>query len=161
MDTYSGEYGVAIESEIFLPKNPNIPLGVDGIHVIDSLLYFTQFGSNFLGRVAISPNGSQIGPIEVVANLTFPDDFALQDDGTAFVAGANTLWRVSPQGKVDVLVGGVNDTVLEGATSAQFGRTEVDKDVLYVGTNGGLLAPVDGIVHGGQLAAINVGLFAR
>jgi hypothetical protein len=30
---------------------------------------------------------------------------------------------------------------------------------LYVGTNGGLLVPVDGQVHGGQLLAVNINLF--
>ncbi len=159
VDMETGQYSIAIQSQSFLPTNPEIPLGVDGIHVFKNYLYYTLFSSNALGRVDITANGSASGPLEIVAHMTFPDDFAIAADGTAYVAGDNTLYRVSPEGKMDILAGGSNDTILEGATSAQFGRTQMDSNVLYIGTNGGILAPVNGIIHGGQLAAINVGLF--
>jgi len=159
VDAETGQHSIAIQDQSFVATNPELPLGVDGIHLFRNYVYFTILASDVLGRVAITANGSAIGPIEVVANMTFPDDFAIAEDGTAYVVGANTLYRVSQEGKVDVLAGGVNDTVLEGATSAQFGRTQMDQQVLYIGTNGGILAPVDGQIHGGQIAAINVGLF--
>lgn len=91
--------------------------------------------------------------------MVFPDDFTIAEDGRVYVAGDNTLWRVGLEGKVNVLAGGPDDLTLEGATSAQFGRTRDDEGVLYVGTNGGVLAPVGGVVHGGQILAINVELF--
>ncbi|MCJ1385735.1 hypothetical protein MMC17_008858 [Xylographa soralifera] len=159
VDTTTGDYSIAIQDELFTTDNKIIPLGVDGIHVLNNNLYFTNFGNNAFGRVAISANGSATGPVEIIANMTIPDDFAIADDGTAYLAGDNSLYRYRQDGAVDILVGGPNSLVLEGCTSAQLGRTRMDKNVLYVGTNGGLLAPVDGQIHGGQLLAVNVGLF--
>ena len=160
VDVETGNYTVAIQDDQFVPTNQEIPLGVDGVHILNDYLYFTNLGSNLLGRIPISQNGSALGPVEnVTTSMIFPDDFAVAPNGTAYVAGGNTLYRVQPGGKVEALAGGPNDLVLEGATSAQFGRTRMDQDVLYIGTNGGILAPVQGVVHGGQLLAINVGLF--
>ena len=159
VDTNTGDYSIAIQDKLFTTDNKLIPLGVDGIHILDDQLYFTNFGNNAFGRVAISANGSATGPIEIIANMTIPDDFAIADNGTAYLAGDNSLYRYRQNGEVDILVGGPNSLVLEGCTSAQLGRTRMDKNVLYIGTNGGLLAPVDGVIHGGQLVAVNVGLF--
>ncbi|KAK4580424.1 hypothetical protein LTR86_000627 [Recurvomyces mirabilis] len=159
LDTLSGTYTIVIEDDILHSSNPLLPLGVDGLHIIDEYLYFTNLGDNILCRVAIDKSGNATDEIELVATMPFPDDFALAEDGTAYVVGANQLYRVSPDGVVVVLAGGINDTTLEGVTSAQFGRTREDAGVLYMGTNGGLLAPVNGRVIGGQLLAINVEQF--
>lgn len=134
VDTLTGDYEIAITNKEFEPSNPIIPLGIDGIHIADETLYFTNLGSNLLGRVSIDTAGHAIGPVENVTTvLSFPDDFALSANGTAYVGGGNTLWRVDPDGIVKKLAGGVNDTMLEGVTSAQFGRTSIDRNVLYLG----------------------------
>ncbi|KAK3616273.1 hypothetical protein LTR56_026067 [Elasticomyces elasticus] len=159
LDTINGKYDIIIQDDIFLSSNPQIPLGVDGLHIIGDYLYFTNLGDNILCRVSIDAAGNATDQIELVATIPAPDDFALAEDGTAYVVGANQLNRVSPAGKVDVLAGGVNDTTLEGATSAQFGRTREDAGVLYIGTNGGLLVPTNGRLIGGQILAINVEAF--
>ncbi|MCJ1475534.1 hypothetical protein MMC13_004197 [Lambiella insularis] len=161
VDTTTGHYTIAIQDELFTTNNQLISLGVDGVLRLNHDLYFTNFGNNAFGRVTISPNGSAIGPVELIADMTIPDDFAIADDGTAYIAGDNSLYRVSQKGTVDILVGGPNSLVVEGCTSAQLGRTRLDKDVLYIGTNGGILAPVDGQIHGGQLIAVNVDLTMR
>ncbi|KAK0266184.1 hypothetical protein LTR48_002754 [Friedmanniomyces endolithicus] len=160
LDTNTGDYTIVIQDDIMISSNPYIPLGVDGVHIADDYLYFTNLGDNILCRVFIDAAGNATDEIEIVAVMPAPDDFALTADGTAYVVGANQLFRVSPTGKVDVLAGGINDTTLEGATSAQFGRTRDDAGVLYIGTNGGLLVPVGGRLIGGQLLAINVDQFA-
>ncbi|MCJ1316732.1 hypothetical protein MMC15_002053 [Xylographa vitiligo] len=159
VDATTGDYSIAIQDALFTTNNTLIPLGVDGIHILNDYLYFTNFGNNAFGRVAISANGSATGPVEIIATMTIPDDFTITDDGTAYLAGDNSLYRYRQDGAVDILVGGPKSLVLEGCTSAQLGRTRMDKNVIYIGTNGGLLAPVDGQIHGGQLVAVNVGLF--
>ncbi|KAK3671685.1 hypothetical protein LTR78_008418 [Recurvomyces mirabilis] len=159
LDTLSGNYTIVIEDDILHSSNPFLPLGVDGLHVIDEYLYFTNLGDNILCRIAIDKHGNATDEIELVATMPFPDDFALAQDGTAYVVGANQLYRVSPDGVVVVLAGGINDTTLEGVTSAQFGRTREDAGVLYMGTNGGLLAPVNGRLIGGQILAIDIEQF--
>lgn len=134
VDTKSGDYNIAIADDSFKIANPAIPLGVDGIHIADGFLYFTNFGSNTFGKVSIDSYGTATGPVEIVtAGLLLPDDFAIVADGTSFVAGGNTLWKVTPDGSVKVLAGGANDTTLEGVTSAQFARTRADTGVLYLG----------------------------
>ncbi|KAK5730754.1 hypothetical protein LTR15_000692 [Elasticomyces elasticus] len=159
LDTINGKYDIIIQDDIFLSSNPQIPLGVDGLHVVDDYLYFTDLGDNILCRVSIDAAGYATDQIELIATMPAPDDFALAEDGTAYVVGANQLYRVSAAGKVDVLAGSVNDTTLEGATSAQFGRTREDAGVLYIWTNGGLLVPTNGRLIGGQILAINVEAF--
>ena len=140
VNTSNGGYDIAIDDEAFKATNPALPLGVDGIHITDEHLYFTNPGSNLLGKIPIDDYGNPTGPVEnMTSKLVFPDDFALRADGTAFPAGANTLWRVDPNGEVKVLAGGLQDKTLEGVTSAQFGRTNTDRNVLYLG-KGGLIS---------------------
>jgi hypothetical protein len=132
LNVWTGDYNLAIQDNLFDANNPQLPLGVDGLRRLGDELYFTNLGSSFFGRVTIDAWGNATGPVEVLANLTFPDDFAIAPDGTAYVVGANTLTRVSRDRSLSVLAGGVNDTVLEGATSAQLGRTRDDGGVLYI-----------------------------
>ena len=108
-------------------------------------------------------NGTAAGPYEVVTHLGICDDFSFDERGKAFIATdvGNTLLAVPTVGKekgvVTILAGNANSTRWAGATATAFGRTEVDGDVLYVTTNGGIPAPIDGhIVHGGRVLAIRM-----
>lgn len=159
MDVWTGEHSVAFQSDLFLPNASTLPLGVDGLRIWKDNLFFTNIANSVFGSVPISQNGSATSPVREIAKTPFGDDFAVAADGTAYVAGDNTLFRVDLTGNVETLAGGPDDLILEGATSAQFGRTSVDDGVLYISTNGGLLSPVHGEVHGGQVLAINVKLF--
>ena len=161
VDTTTGEHTIAIEDPLFKIGGSPIPVGVDGIHIVNNELYFTNLATSLFGKVAISADGTATGPIQKVStSATFGDDFGLAGDGTAYVAGDNTLWRVRLDGTTDAIVGGANSTALQGITSAQFGRTRDDQDVVYMGTQGGMLfLPPGAQVHGGQLLAVNVGLF--
>ncbi|EMC97461.1 hypothetical protein BAUCODRAFT_147540 [Baudoinia panamericana UAMH 10762] len=161
LDTCSGEYGIAIQDPLFRTTNTLVPLGVDGIHLLNNNeLYFTSIGDSFLGRVMIDELGTALDLATVIANMTLPDDFAFGANGTAYLVGANTPYQALPGGEVIVLAGGANDAVQEGATSAAFGKTIEDRDMLYISTNGGMLAPVSGRIVGGQIAAVNVRLFS-
>lgn len=134
VDTTTAEDEVAIFNDAFEPTS-EVLLGVNGLHITaNNYLYFTNSARHLLGKLSIDERGSQAGPVKIVtADLVFPDDFALRADGTAYVAGDNTLWQIDTQGNAKVLAGGANDLVLEGVTSAQFGRTSIDQDVLYLG----------------------------
>ncbi|KAK6390439.1 hypothetical protein LTR65_005563 [Meristemomyces frigidus] len=155
VDTHTGACTVAMENTSFAFASALLPLGVNGIHVLGSELYFTNTGAGLFGKVNITTNGLAAGAVQIITSSVFPDDFALTANGTAYIVGSSALWRASPDGQVAVLAG-PNDLALEGDTSAHFGRTSKDKDVLYIVTNGGLAAPVDGVVHGGQVLAVNV-----
>ena len=87
------------------------------------------------------------------------DGFAVDQDGTVYVAEMteNVVTRVQLDGSQAVFAGNLNSTDVAGATSAAFGRTEGARDVLYVTTNGGISAPVNGsIVEGGKVVTIEL-----
>jgi hypothetical protein len=121
-------------------------------------MYFTNLATNAVGKIAITSNGDAAGPVQLLTSKALAaDDFALSDNGTVYAAGFNTLWQVMADGRKTAFVGGPNSTVIQGITSARFGRTAVDEDVLYMSTQGGLLAdPPGSAVHGGQLLAVNL-----
>lgn len=56
-----------------------VGLGVNGIHTKGDLMYFTNTQENLFGRMPISETGLQVGPAEILHNLTFAgvDDFTL------------------------------------------------------------------------------------
>jgi len=157
VNSCTGAYSVAINNTILAPTALN-PVGVDGIRLHGSELYFTNYAAGLFSKVPITSDGAAAGPfVNLATSLTRPDDFFVAADGTAYVVGDNTLWRIIPDGTVDVVAGGPNNLALEGATSAQFGRTREDEGVLYITTNGGLSGAVGGVVHGGQVLAVDVG----
>ena len=162
VDTTTGAYSVAIKDPLLRRTNPEIPLGVDGIHILNNELYFTNFAANLVGKIPITADGSAASSVQnFTSKALFPDDFCLAENGTAYVAGYNTLWRVSPDGDTIPLVGGPNSTVVQGITSAQLGRTRGRSGawciwVLRVGFSSRRRVLR---VHGGQLLAVNVGLF--
>ncbi|KAI7212088.1 hypothetical protein KC333_g7318 [Hortaea werneckii] len=160
VDTITGKYTVAINSTSFTPGS-NLPLGVDGIHTLHGELYFTNPSINLFGKTAINYDGTPAGPIQTIStSAEIGDDFAVAEDGTAYIAGNNTLWRVKPDGQTQALVGGNGSTAVQGITSATLARTSIDRSVLYLGTNGGMLLPPPGAqVHGGQILAVNANLF--
>ena len=88
--------------------------------------------------------------------LTTADDFILDKAGDACIAqdAANVLTEVSAKVEIRAPVGGLNDSYLAGATAVQFGRTELDRVVLYVMTNGGQAKPVGGVVVPGKVVAV-------
>ena len=134
---------------------------MDAIRILNSELYFPDLATSLFGKGAITADGSAAGPIqEVSSSIMYADDFCLAGHGTAYVGGDNTLWRVRPDGTTTAIVGGLNSTTLQGVTSAQFGRTRDDHSVVYMGTQGGMFfLPPGSQIHGGQLLAVNVGLY--
>lgn len=81
----------------------------------------------------LSPNGTY-------------DDFAVSPRGkVAFVAtgAGNAIERIDLKtGRRDIVAGGISSTVLEGPTSAAFGRKKngtLDPGTLFVTTSGGQL----------------------
>ena len=61
-------------------------------------------------------------------------------------------------GSTRIVAGARGLTEIAEPTSAQFGRTPADRDVLYVTTAGGLAAPLaGGVVVGGQVVAVYTG----
>lgn len=82
------------------------------------------------------------------------DDFAITANGNVFVTTHpyNTVVRLAPNGR-RTIVGDVRQGIV-GATAAALGRTEKDRNTLYVVTDGG--AFTGGPTTRGQLVALSV-----
>jgi hypothetical protein len=157
---YTGEYRVVLENELLKPASGQITvLGINGLHTREGYLYFTNSFQYIFARVPISPQGTATGPYEVVANIGLADDFAFDKDGNAYITQdpGDALEQVNPAGKVTVLAGNTNSTVLEGDTAAAFGRTKQDGNTLYVVTNGGIAGrPAGSSIVGGKVLAVDI-----
>ena len=157
---HTGEYKIVLENTLMAPApGQETELGINGVHTRKRYLYFTNSFQFIFARVPISLEGTAIGPYEVVANIGLSDDFALDKDGNAYIAQdpGGALEKVTPDGKVTVLAGSTNSTILEGDTSAAFGRTRLDDNTLYVVTNGGLAGhPAGSPIVGGKVWAVSI-----
>ncbi|MCJ1396921.1 hypothetical protein MMC11_000113 [Xylographa trunciseda] len=163
LDLRSGAYTVAIDDPKMNKVRPNATESVNGIRIFGGYLYFTNSDALFFARIPIHANGTASGPSEIVAyavgkGLMF-DDFAIDDDGTAYVAtgNGNVVTQITPDGRAAIIAGNLNSTELASPTSVQFGRTERDRRTIYVTTAGGLEAPINGtVIVGAQLASVDL-----
>jgi sugar lactone lactonase YvrE len=79
----------------------------------------------------------------ISSNFTSADDFVLDKHGNAWITTDpnNSLLKVTPDGTVTAIEGAINETTLLGPTSAAFGRTSHDLNILYITSNGGIGNP--------------------
>ena len=168
VDTATGSRSLVLNSTFTATlKDPVFGTsGVNGIHVRDNILYFTNTAKKFFASMPIHPNGTPAGQPSIIQQsreseeVFYFDDFALHGEDAYLVTGSgNSIERVGLDGtpKGRVIAGALNSTQFAGPTSAAFGRTEKDMDVLYVVTSGGLAAPVDGnVTVGAQVLAVDI-----
>ncbi|KAK8042038.1 quinoprotein amine dehydrogenase beta chain-like protein [Apiospora rasikravindrae] len=144
VDTRTGHYDVPIKvPEMKGNPNSNTSVGVNGVKVRNGYLYFSNSFTVSIYRLKITQDGSPAegATVETVATVqgeTFLDDFAIGADGTIWAASnrGNTTYAISPDGKTVVpVLGSANSMVVKGDTAAAFGRTELDRHVLYVTTS--------------------------
>jgi hypothetical protein len=137
-------------------------LGVNGLKVLpikgtdNVYVYFDNTDASLLCRVPISLSTLEtVGPVETLQSGYSADDFALDVvEGFAYMADGmtNSLNRVPlAGGKVTTVLGGINDTIIEGPTSVAIGRGVTDEVVKYITTNGGILNPINGFTEGGRV----------
>jgi hypothetical protein len=158
LNTRTGRYDVALEDSTMKPlEGAPLILGINGIQVFNSYLYYVNSLKGLFCRVPINKStGEASGPYEIVATGISGDDFTMSADGVAFIAenGQNSLKRVGVNGSQSLVAGGLNSTLIAGATGAAFGRTWLDQDVIYVTTAGGQAGPVNGTyAEGGKVVA--------
>ncbi|KAK4496836.1 hypothetical protein PRZ48_011285 [Zasmidium cellare] len=72
VDPETGVYDVASNDTLLHNVTSSlVGLGVNGIHTKGNFLYFTNTQENLFGRFPISDSGLQVGPAEILNNLTF------------------------------------------------------------------------------------------
>ena len=161
IDITTGVSRIVIRDSLMAPA-PAFPLvGVNGIRLFSNhTLYFANSAQALLATIPINLDGTAAGPAKKIASAPkgFFDDFALNRYGDAFLAtqAGDSIAEVKRDGTTEIIAGVVNTTEIAEPTSAQFGRTKDDRDVLYVTTAGGLRFPIDGdVVIGGQVLAVD------
>ncbi len=129
----SGEVQVPINSTY----TRSTGFSVNGLKIYGKDLYFTNTQQETWVKVPINSRGEPVGNYTVLAQGGFlPDDFALNSNGDAYI----TSFTVGKNGLVFIPADGGNATYIAGMagpTAAAFGRTAIDRDVLYVSTTGG------------------------
>ncbi|KAF2789244.1 hypothetical protein K505DRAFT_313468 [Melanomma pulvis-pyrius CBS 109.77] len=157
LDTRTRASSVALDHASLKPGRDAagafVKAGVNGLRVRAGFAYYSNSATGALSRVAVDcATGRVTGKVETLATgLLDADDFAFGKGGSAVFVARNT------GGVVEVREGGVVEGLdvggVLGATSAAFGRTRGDGDVLYVSTIG----RVNGtFVEGGKVVAIKL-----
>lgn len=140
-------------------------LGVNGLKVLPIegtdivYVYFDNTDASLLCRIPISLATLQkTGPVEILQSGYSADDFALDPfEGFVYMADGrtNSINRIPiGGGRVTTVFGGINDTIIEGPTAIAVGRGITNEFVKYITTDGGQLAPVNGITTGGRVVAL-------
>ncbi|OCK94692.1 uncharacterized protein K441DRAFT_522952, partial [Cenococcum geophilum 1.58] len=161
-------YSIVLNDGATMAPLPNaIPvIGINGFHYrpADGNFYYSnslqeQFNRSTYRDHWKSTTSHGCGRIHCYCRWYLQRDFALGEYGTAYIAAnpINEVFKVTQKGEVSVVAGGLNDTTVAGDASAALGRTERDKNVQYVATNGVTAAPVNGTyTEGGKIVAARV-----
>ncbi|KAH6723665.1 hypothetical protein DL95DRAFT_447912 [Leptodontidium sp. 2 PMI_412] len=163
LNVKDGKHEIAIQvDEMKPPPPPGLPMGINGIKIRDGYLYWTNTGEKTFCRVRIDEYAKAVGDVEVLERDTLVDDFVFDDQGNAWLAQnvMNVIGVRKDTGGVVMVAGAADQLTVAGATSCQFGRTEEDRNILYVATSGGLAAPINGtVVEGGKVVAVDTSSF--
>jgi sugar lactone lactonase YvrE len=138
----SAEYSSELSNSALLPASSSeTKIGVNGLKVQPGYVYLTSTSKGIYGRIPITRDAEQTGPMEILASGFTLDDFYLAPDGSAYLAtnSENRLFGVSPSGRVQLVVGGLNELTVAGLTSV---ARSWDGRTLYVTRNGGMSSPV-------------------
>lgn len=173
VDVETANYSILLQEPEMAPPPPTaaraLSLGINRVRVLtqgpdEVYIYFDNTNAHLFCRVPLClSTRAKTGPVEILANLTSQglttDDFALdpQHDIAYLACQQNQILRV-PLGGGDVVsvLGGLNQTVVEGPTSVAVGRGCWCEGSIYVTTNGGLQMPVNGTyTEGWKVVAVD------
>ncbi|RAO69514.1 uncharacterized protein BHQ10_005526 [Talaromyces amestolkiae] len=163
VNTSTGDYEMGISlPEMLPPTNASLDIGINGIAIYDSSLYWTNTASESIYAVPIDSSTCSILPNTTVRTVAEDigiavDDLTFDFNNNLYVAGGDTVVVFSDADdhsksklKPRTVVGSTKTMTVAGSTSVRFGG-----DVLYVTTDGGMAAPVNGtIVEAGKIVAL-------
>jgi sugar lactone lactonase YvrE len=156
VDVASGAVGRAYEGDALARRRfVALPPGANGIHLLDGDAWVTNSDAGTLLRFPILGDG-RFGDPEVVVSGVPADDFALDEDGTAYLTTHiyDTVVRVDPDGTRSVIADERQDVT--GATDCALVVAPDGSRTLYVVTDGGALATGDAEAAG-TLVALDLG----
>jgi len=130
----TGTYSTAITDPTMAPSG-GIPFGIDGIRYKDGVVWYTNIFKNSFHKIPVDATGKATGAVTTLWTNLMGDDLCFGPNGKIYIAtnGKNSIVEVDPAvGKPTAIA------TVSGSTSCGFGRTEKDKDVIYVGGGSGV-----------------------
>lgn len=167
INPFTGSSQVAVELLEMKATDPNaaLQLGVNGIKIHGGYLYWSNSNTVSVYRVAFNKKTGQVvggAEVETVAHFSkiqLIDDFTVDAQGHVYVAAMfdNEILLVKTDGSTVVALGSPGELTVAGPTAMAFGVTKHDKHILYVTTNGAMVAPVNStIVEPGKILAVDI-----
>lgn len=135
LNVYTGAHEVVIHDSSMDPHLNGLGVGVNGIHVIGTTLYYTSLDAGTFSSIAICPEtGLPTGPAEIiVGGIVAGDDFAIFPTGDKALITNNgefTLTLVDIPGKSSRFA--ANSTLLQAISAVAFGREKGGLTPVYV-----------------------------
>ena len=129
--------------------------GVNGIKLQGGYAYVSVTARDRILRAPVRADGTP-GPVETYAERLRADDFAIDSDGTLYVAThpARSLMRLSPDGARATLASAEHG--MTGATAVAFGRGSADRRSVYVTTTGGTMTLPDPEIEPAKLVRVDL-----
>jgi hypothetical protein len=159
VDVDSGDTELVMDDRLLAGNvTDQIPFGANGIKIVGGNAYIINTREQTLLRVpANSTTGRPTGEFTVVTDqLGGPDDLAVAEDGTAFVADlfVSSIKRVTTDGEVTTITGEPDALVVE-PTSVSLGRGYRSRSTIYVATTGGQAFP-GSVQSGARVVAVSI-----
>jgi len=160
VDVATGTYTKVLDDDLLKsPEGSPMQIGINGIKIKDGYLYYTNSMRQTFFRAPIGDGAVVSGHIEPVVSGIVLDDFALAEDGTAYLTThfGNSVVKIAPGSKeVAVVAGNIGTLEMPGTTACALGRGKDDKQTLYVVTAGGLSSPVNGQTEPAKVVAVDL-----
>jgi hypothetical protein len=127
---------------------------VNGIKRFGNAIYVSNTERRLLLRIPL--DGERPSDVEILIPDIILDDFAFDEAGNLFGAThvLNGVVKITPDLQTTVIA--EEQDGLAGSTAVAFGRSDDDKDQIYVTTNGGMTTPVNGQIQPARIVRINV-----
>lgn len=134
----TGDYKIiSSDKALQAPTGSFVAEGIHGIEYYNGDVYYSNtFGTTF-GKIKIDPATLSTGPATSFAkppSSSGPEGLAIGSDGTIYLAlmQLNEIWKIAPDGSSGKSIGTVTSP-----TCVSFGRTDKDKNTLYIATSKG------------------------
>ncbi|XXG95166.1 hypothetical protein Hte_001426 [Hypoxylon texense] len=164
VDVTTGRYDVVLDIPELkpIPGGP-IDLGFNGAKIRAGYLYWSNTDRASIYRFPIDMlgypvQGAKVEEVAAIENASGVDDFAFDCQGNIWAATDfdNMLITIQTDGRETVVLGSPTELTVAGDTSAAFGRTPLDRHILYVTTSGAAAVPVNGtIMEPGKIVAVD------
>ncbi|KAI4863778.1 hypothetical protein F4820DRAFT_425806 [Hypoxylon rubiginosum] len=164
VDVTTGRYDVVLDIPELKPiVGGPIDLGVNGVKIRAGYLYWSNTDRASIYRFPIDMlgypvQGAKVEQVAAIKNASGVDDFALDRQGNIWAATDfdNMLITIQKDGRETVVLGSPTELTVAGDTSVAFGRTPLDRHILYVTTSGAAAVPVNGtIIELGKIVAVD------